>query len=105
MATHPAPPGNRGFQGQRGRWRDDGDQITSDDESEATTRLYLVQHGRAVFELDGERLDAPAGTLVFVRPGTKRTVFAKEPGTTIIVVGSAVNKAYQPDGWEIWAHS
>ena len=68
-------------------------------------RLYLVQHGRAVFELDGERLDAPAGTLVFVRPGTKRTVFAKEPGTTIIVVGSAVNEAYQPDGWEIWAHS
>ena len=82
-----------------------GDRISSDDdESEAThERLYLVQHGRAVFELDGERLDAPAGTLVFVRPGTKRSVFAEEPGTTIVVVGSAVGEGYQPDGWEIWA--
>jgi tetratricopeptide (TPR) repeat protein len=82
-----------------------GDQITGDDdESEAANeRLYLVQQGHAVFEVDGERVDAPAGTLVFVRPGTKRTVSAEEPGTSIVVVGSAVGKAYEPDGWEIWA--
>jgi tetratricopeptide (TPR) repeat protein len=65
--------------------------------------LYLVQQGRAVFELDGERLDAPAGTLVFARPGVKRTAFAEEPGTTILAVGGVAGKAYAPDGWEIWA--
>jgi hypothetical protein len=82
-----------------------GDQITGDDdESEAThERLYVVQHGRAVLELDGERVNAPAGTLVFVRPGTKRMVYAEEPGTTILVIGAAARKAYEPDGWEIWA--
>jgi tetratricopeptide (TPR) repeat protein len=85
--------------------RNAGDSITGDDdESEATNeRLYLVQQGRAVFELDGERLDAPTGTLVFVRPGTKRTVFAEEPDTTILVVGAAAGQAYEPDGWEVWA--
>jgi mannose-6-phosphate isomerase-like protein (cupin superfamily) len=84
---------------------DAGDQIVADnDESEHThERLYLVQQGRAAFELDGERVDAPTGTLVFVRPGTKRRVFAEEPGTTIVVVGGAAGEAYQPDGWEIWA--
>jgi hypothetical protein len=82
-----------------------GDQITSDDdESEANhERLYLVHQGRAVFELDDEHVDAPAGTLVFVRPGTRRTVFAEDPGTTIVVVGGAAGKAFEPDGWEVWA--
>lgn len=82
-----------------------GDRITSDgDESEKTNeRVYVVQRGRAVFELDGERIDAPAGTCVFVRPGVERTVSAEEAGTTIVVVGAAAGRAYQPDGWEIWA--
>jgi len=86
-----------------------GDRIISehDESGEAwATRneeLYLVQEGRAVFELDGERLDAPAGTFVFVRPGVTRTAFAEEPGTTIVAVGSVAGKAYEPDGWEIWA--
>jgi tetratricopeptide (TPR) repeat protein len=85
--------------------RDAGDRIISEhDESDRThERLYLVQQGRAVFELDGERLDAPSGTFVFVRPGTKRTVVADEPGTTIVVVGAGPGKAYTSDGWEIWA--
>ena len=41
--------------------------------------LYVVLQGRAVFELDGEHVDAPAGTFVFARPGVKRTAFAEEP--------------------------
>jgi hypothetical protein len=60
-----------------------GDRIINEhDESEpdANEELYLVQRGRAVFELDGERLDAPAGTLVFVRSGVRRTAFAEEAG-------------------------
>jgi len=82
-----------------------GDRIVfeHDESFESNEELFLVQQGHAVFELDGERLDAPAGTLVFVRPGTERTVAAEEPGTTIVVVGAPPGRAYAPDGWEIWA--
>jgi hypothetical protein len=84
--------------------RDAGDRIINEhDESEENEELYLVQHGRAVFELDGERLDAPAGTLVFARPGVKRTAFAEEAGTTILAVGGTPGEAYEPHGWELWA--
>jgi tetratricopeptide (TPR) repeat protein len=65
--------------------------------------LYLVLQGRARFELDGEEVDAPAGTLVFARPGAKRTAFAEEPRTTVLALGGTPGKAYEPDGWEIWA--
>jgi hypothetical protein len=74
----------------------------ADDEAGFQEELYLVQRGRATFELDGERVDAPAGTFVYVRPGVKRTAFAEEPGTTIVALGGTPGKAYEPDGWEIW---
>lgn len=85
--------------------RDAGDRIINehDESDDSQEELYLVLKGRAAFELDGARQDAPAGTLVFVRPGVKRTAFAEEPGTTIIVVGGVPGKAYEPVGWELWA--
>jgi hypothetical protein len=64
--------------------------------------LYLVHRGRATFELDGERVDAPAGTFVFARPGVMRTAFAEEPGTTILAIGGTPGEAFEPDGWELW---
>ena len=33
----------------------------------------------------------------------KRTAFAEEPETTILALGGTPGKAYQPDGWELWA--
>ena len=87
--------------------RDVGDRIINEhDESEEADlqeELYLVQRGRATFELDGERVDAPAGTLVFARPAVKRTAFAEEAGTTVVALGGTPGKVYVPDGWEIWA--
>jgi hypothetical protein len=84
-----------------------GDRIINEhDESDgedSEEELYLVQRGRATFELDGERVDAPAGTLVFARPGVKRTAFAEERGTTILAIGGTPGKAYEPSGYEIWA--
>ncbi len=82
-----------------------GDRIINehDESDDLSEELYIVLHGHAVFELDGERRDAPAGTFVFVRPDVKRTAFAEEPGTTIIAVGGIPGKAYEPDGWELWA--
>jgi tetratricopeptide (TPR) repeat protein len=83
---------------------DAGDRIINEhDESDEQEELYLVHRGRARFELDGERLDAPAGTFVFARPGAKRTAFAEEPGTTIVALGGTPGKAYEVVGWEIWA--
>ena len=81
-----------------------GDRILNEhDEAEDSEELYVVQQGRATFELDGERVDAPVGTLVFARPGVKRTAFAEEPDTTIIALGATPGKAYEPVGWELWA--
>ena len=82
-----------------------GDRIINehDESDDSNEELYLVMRGRAVFELDGDRVDALAGTLVFARPGVKRTAFAEEPGTTIIALGSTPGKAYEPHGWELWA--
>ncbi|HET7856462.1 MAG TPA: hypothetical protein VFL41_08400 [Gaiellaceae bacterium] len=85
--------------------REAGDRIINehDESDDEVEELYLVHRGRAVFELDGERRDAPAGTLVFVPSGVKRTAFAEEPGTTILAVGGTPGKAYEPVGWELWA--
>jgi hypothetical protein len=86
--------------------RDAGDRIINEhDESEpdSNEELYLVLRGSAVFELDGDRVVAPAGTFVFARPGVKRTAFAEEPETTIIALGGTPGKAYEPTGWELWA--
>ncbi|MGH3002694.1 MAG: TPR end-of-group domain-containing protein [Gaiellaceae bacterium] len=85
---------------------DVGDRIINEhdesQENDLQEELYLVQRGRATFELDGERVDAPAGTLVFARPAVKRTAFAEEPGTTIVALGGTPGKAYEVQGWEIW---
>jgi len=86
--------------------RDAGDRIINEhdeDEADGNEELYVVLEGRATFELDGEQVDAPAGTLVFAKPGVKRTAFAEEAGTTILAVGAVRGQAYQPVGWEIWA--
>jgi tetratricopeptide (TPR) repeat protein len=65
--------------------------------------LYVVTAGRARFELDGETVDAPAGTMVFAPPDVKRTAFAEEAGTTVVAVGAAPGRPYEVVGWEIWA--
>ena len=58
--------------------------------------LYVVLRGHAMFEVDGERVDAPAGTLVFPRPGVTRTAFAEEPETAILALGGRPGRAYEP---------
>jgi tetratricopeptide (TPR) repeat protein len=86
--------------------REAGDRIINEhDESEEQDlqeELYFVQRGRATFELDGDRVDAPAGTFVFARPAVKRTAFAEEPGTTIVALGGTPGKAYEARGGELW---
>jgi quercetin dioxygenase-like cupin family protein len=84
--------------------RKTGDRIINEhSEEDDQEELYLVLHGRATFELDGERVAAPAGTLVFAEPGVRRTAFAEEDGTTVVVVGGKPGKAYEVLGFEVWA--
>ena len=79
--------------------------INEHDEGDPTEdqELFLVLRGHAVFELDGDRVDAPAGTLVFAPPRTKRTATAKEEATTILALEGTPGQAYEPRGWELWA--
>ncbi|HEY6691711.1 MAG TPA: hypothetical protein VI006_02595 [Solirubrobacteraceae bacterium] len=49
--------------------------------------VYVVLRGRATFTLDGEELDAPAGTFVRVEPAVHRHAVAVEPGTAVLALG------------------
>jgi hypothetical protein len=82
-----------------------GDRLINEhDETEVDIEeLYLVLQGRARFELDGEPLEAPPGTFVYVAPAVKRTAFALEAGTTVVAMGGgASGQPYVVQGWEIW---
>ena len=57
-----------------------GDRLINEHDEPEEEELYLVTTGRAVFELDGDRVEAPGGTFVFAPPGVHRTAFAEEAG-------------------------
>lgn len=81
-----------------------GDRLVPEhEEDEGNEELYVVLRGRARFEIDGDAVDAPASTLVFVPPQVHRTAFAEEPGTTVLAIGSKVGQPYEVGGWEVWA--
>jgi mannose-6-phosphate isomerase-like protein (cupin superfamily) len=86
--------------------REAGDRLINEhDESAEHDRheeLYVVVAGHARFEIGGETVDAPQGTLVFVPPDETRTAFAEEAGTSLLAVGAAAGQAYEPGGWEVW---
>ena len=63
--------------------------------------VYVVLSGRATFELNGDTLDAPAGTVVFLRdPSTRRHARAAEPGSIELAGGGKPGEAYTPSAWE-----
>jgi tetratricopeptide (TPR) repeat protein len=63
--------------------------------------LYFVSKGRAKFTVNGEDIDAPAGTFVFVRDlAAKRKAVAEESGTTILIAGGKPGEAFSPSPWE-----
>ena len=63
--------------------------------------LYVVVRGRATFTLDGDEIDAPAGTLVFLPdPAVKRRAVAEEEGTLVLAVGAKPGEAFTPSPWE-----
>ena len=80
---------------------EEGTLISEHDESgSGQEELYVVLDGNASFEIDGETVDAPAGTLVSVGPESKR----KATGDgTVLAVGATPGEAYQGVDWgEAW---
>ena len=71
------------------------------EESLGHEEVYVVLTGRATFTLDGETLDAPSGTAVFVRePTVRRGAVAAEPGTSVLAIGGKAGAPYSPSAWE-----
>ena len=63
--------------------------------------LYFVLSGRATFTVEGEPVDAPAGSLVFVKdPATRRGAVADEAATEILVIGGRPGAAFSVSSWE-----
>ena len=62
--------------------------------------LYVLVRGRATFTVGADRVDAPAGTCVFVAPGERREARAEEDATTVLVVGAPAGEAYRIAPWE-----
>ena len=63
--------------------------------------LYLVMSGHATFTVGGEQVDAPVGTLVFVRdPDVRRGAVAREAGTTVLVIGAPRGEPFTVSPWE-----
>lgn len=63
--------------------------------------LDVVMSGKATFTVDDETVEAPAGTMVFVRdPAVKRTAVADEEETTVLALGAKAGEAFTPSNWE-----
>ena len=80
-----------------------GDDVVEEhtEQSLGHEEVYVVLAGRATFTLDEETLDAPAGTVVFVRdPKVRRHARAEEAGTAVLAVGGPRDAVYEPSPWE-----
>lgn len=81
-----------------------GDEVVEDhtEEQLGHEEIYFVHTGHAVFTVDGEEIDAPAGTMVYLDdPLRRRHAVAKEAGTTVIAIGGVPGK-HEPSPWEFF---
>lgn len=63
--------------------------------------MYVVTSGRATFSVDGEEIDAPPGTIVFVpSPRSDRGAIAAEPETIVVTIGGKPGEVFRPQSWE-----
>lgn len=72
-----------------------------DESSLGHQEVYVVVRGRVTFTVGGETLDAPAGTIVFIRePALRRVAVAETADALVLAVGNAAGRAYEPSAWE-----
>ena len=75
---------------------DNGVLVNEHDEAGGQEEVYLVLDGTATFEIDGETVDAPAGTFISVEPEAKRSATGD---ATVLALGGTVGEAYQAMDW------
>ncbi|HUZ15523.1 MAG TPA: hypothetical protein VMU72_05015 [Gaiellaceae bacterium] len=64
--------------------------------SDRQEELYVIVQGGATFTIDGEDVDAPQGTAIFVRnPDAKRSAVATADDTIVLAVGGRRGEAYR----------
>jgi hypothetical protein len=81
-----------------------GDEVVEDhtEEQLGHEEIYAVVAGHATFTVDGEQVDAPAGTLVYLDDVTqRRSAVAKEPGTTVLAIGGRPG-SHEISAWEYY---
>ena len=79
-----------------------GDEVVEDhtEEQLGHEEIYLVVSGRATFTVDGEEVDAPAGTLVYLDdPAQRRSAIASQAGTTVLAIGGKPG-LHEVSAWE-----
>jgi len=79
-----------------------GDEVVEDhtEQQLGHEEIYVVVSGRATFTVDGERIDAPAGTLVYLDdPAQRRAAVAEDAGTTVLAVGGRPG-LHEISAWE-----
>jgi hypothetical protein len=79
-----------------------GDEVVEEHTEEPLghEEIYAVIRGRATFTVDGQEVDAPAGTLVYLDdPKQQRQAIAQEPGTTVLAIGGVPGK-HEISTWE-----
>jgi quercetin dioxygenase-like cupin family protein len=74
--------------------------IEEHSEGDNHQEMYVVLRGRATFTLGDDEVDAPAGTIVFLQPDTKRGAIAAEDGTAVLAVGAKPGVVFEPSLWE-----
>jgi mannose-6-phosphate isomerase-like protein (cupin superfamily) len=77
------------------------DHTEADDAGKGHEEMYVVLTGHARFEVDGETIDAPAGTFVFLpEPTSRRHAVAQADGTTVLALGGEPGVPYDVSAWE-----
>lgn len=79
-----------------------GDEVVEDhtEEPSGHEEMYVVVRGHATFTIDGEEVDAPAGTIVYLDdPKQRRHALAREAGTTVLAIGGKPG-AHEVSAWE-----
>jgi mannose-6-phosphate isomerase-like protein (cupin superfamily) len=75
---------------------DNGVLVNEHDEAGGQEEVYIVLDGTATFEIDGETVEAPAGTFISVEPEAKRSATGD---ATVLALGGTVGEAYQSMDW------
>lgn len=78
-----------------------GDVIGEHTEDSGHEELYVVTQGHATFTIDGDEVDAPAGTYVYVKPAATRKAVARDAATTILAIGAKPGEVFEAQAWEV----